>query len=286
MISELQLPVDGTLDVAHTLEVLAVHSLPNQEILDTANASVDRVLWIASRPRYTRIHLEGDRVRVRSEATAAQRTELSRILNHWLGLQQPGAASLQRLASDPLLGATARRFPHLRLISYPDLFEALATTVLGQQISTAAARTLAIRYVEALGICHPSGLKVFPRPEDTAAATPQHLAALIGCPLSRAATLHRVACWYLQRPAEPSPDPAQLRGELLPLKGIGPRTADYAALRGLRDPGAFLASDLVVRRALAQLGWNGKASQLDWGSDNSLATVLLWKFATAGPAGG
>lgn len=164
-------------------------------------------------------------------------------MTHWLGLAQDGTAGLRRLSRDPLLGACARRHPHLRLISYPDFFEALVTTVLGQQISTRAARTLALRLVTALGVEHASGFHAFPEAARVAGTSVPDLVSIIRCPASRAATLQRVAQWYLDfGPSMKAPVP-QLRQSLLALKGVGPWTVDYVALRGLRARRVFLASD-------------------------------------------
>jgi AraC family transcriptional regulator, regulatory protein of adaptative response / DNA-3-methyladenine glycosylase II len=53
-------------------------------------------------------------------------------------------------------------------------------------------------------------------------------------------------------------DRAETRGRLLALPGIGPWTVEYVAMRALRDPDAFLPSDLGVRHALERLGADGR----------------------------
>ena len=48
---------------------------------------------------------------------------------------------------------------------------------------------------------------------------------------------------------DPGTDPTELRAALVRLPGIGPWTAEYVAMRALRDPDAFMPTDLGVRRA-------------------------------------
>lgn len=280
MSTRFTVPVTGPFDIAHALQVLQVHSLGNQERLDPRHATVSRVLRFGPGRWHTRLTLRPAAVEVATEADEELMPELSRILTHWLGLAEPGAPALRRLASDPLLGPLARRHPGLRLVAYPDFFEALATTVLGQQISTRAARTLAARYTQALGEPHASGLMAFPDAAATAEVDAADLARIIGCPLSRAQTLQHVGAWYVREFPGLAANPRALRESLLGLRGIGPWSADYAQLRGLRDPGIFLSGDLVVRRALQRLGFAGRPADLDWGADNAIATVLLWRSAS------
>ena len=82
-------------------------------------------------------------------------------------------------------------------------------------------------------------------------------------------------------------DRAQARRQLLALPGIGPWTAEYIAMRALRDPDAFLATDLGVRHALELLGADGApraaaAAAEHWRPYRAYATVHLW--ATLGAA--
>ena len=53
---------------------------------------------------------------------------------------------------------------------------------------------------------------------------------------------------------DPGTDPTELRAALVRLPGIGPWTAEYVAMRALRDPDAFMPTDLGVRRAPRALG--------------------------------
>jgi AraC family transcriptional regulator, regulatory protein of adaptative response / DNA-3-methyladenine glycosylase II len=68
---------------------------------------------------------------------------------------------------------------------------------------------------------------------------------------------------------------------LLALPGIGPWTADYIAMRALRDPDAFLPSDLGVRHALERLGHRGQVADAKalgerWRPYRAYAVQHLW----------
>ena len=53
---------------------------------------------------------------------------------------------------------------------------------------------------------------------------------------------------------DPGADPHELRRSLVRLPGIGPWTAEYVAMRAMRDPDAFMPTDLGIRRAARAVG--------------------------------
>ena len=76
-------------------------------------------------------------------------------------------------------------------------------------------------------------------------------------------------------------DRGEARARLLALPGIGAWTTEYIAMRALRDPDAFLPSDLGVRHALEQLGQDGRpaaAAELAerWRPYRAYALQHLW----------
>ena len=157
------------------------------------------------------------------------------------------------LAKDPTLEPLVRARPGLRVPGAWDGFELAIRAVLGQQISVAAAARLAGRMVAAHGerLSAPSGplTHVFPRPEVVAAAD----LASLGMPRSRAAALSAVAAAAVADPlmfdANCGLDDAVKR--LCAIRGVGEWTAQYIALRQLREPDAFPAADLGLLRAIA-----------------------------------
>ncbi|WP_346017079.1 AlkA N-terminal domain-containing protein [Pseudenhygromyxa sp. WMMC2535] len=169
------------------------------------------------------------------------------------------------LARDPMLRALVTRRPGLRVAGSFDVFEGLVRTVLGQQISVVAARTLGARLVERLGDRHVAeevGLaggevdaascalsRVFPSPAKIAATSIDALAA-VGMPRARATLLRALAqAWAEGSLRFESCDAEGSLERLAALRGVGPWTCDYAALRVLHLPDAFPASDGALRRA-------------------------------------
>jgi AraC family transcriptional regulator, regulatory protein of adaptative response / DNA-3-methyladenine glycosylase II len=189
------------------------------------------------------------------------------------------------LAEDPVLAPLVEALPGLRVPGQLDGAEVAVQTVLGQQVSVAAARTAAARLVETHG--EPLGLEgehavthLFPSPATLAALDPETLPmprargrALVGL----AAALDRGEV-RLDR----STDRAETRAALVALPGIGPWTADYVAMRALGDPDAFLPTDLGVRNAAAQLGLeDATASSETWRPWRSYALMRLWSVVLA-----
>ncbi len=164
------------------------------------------------------------------------------------------------LARDRALRPLVRANPGLRVPGSPDPTELVARAILGQQISVRGARTLAGRLVAALGASLGERLAAadahlthaFP----TAAAIADDPLVDLGMPGSRKETLRRVMAAIAEGHVvlDPGADRNDAERCLLAIKGIGPWTASYVALRALRDPDAFLAGDLGVRHGAARLG--------------------------------
>jgi AraC family transcriptional regulator of adaptative response / DNA-3-methyladenine glycosylase II len=173
------------------------------------------------------------------------------------------AAVLARLGGDPVIGASVRAAPGRRVPGHHDRRELAVRALLGQQVSVAAARTLAGRLVALCGapLRRPSGgiTHRFPTPEALAALDPGSLPM----PRARARALVGVA------------GAAEL-GAHLP--GVGPWTVAYVALRS-GDDDAFLPTDLGVRHGLAALGADpARAAELAeaWRPYRGFAVAHLW----------
>jgi AraC family transcriptional regulator, regulatory protein of adaptative response / DNA-3-methyladenine glycosylase II len=184
-----------------------------------------------------------------------------------LDLDADPAAPATHLAEDPLLAPLVRGAPGLRLPGAVDGAELAARAVLGQQISVAAARTAAARLVRAAGepLPAPDGslTHLFPSPAAIVlAADSDARARTLRLPTRRLGTLRALARALAEGEIaiDPGSDREELRARLLALRGIGPWTAEYIAMRALCDPDAFLPGDLGVRRALEALSRPGGAS--------------------------
>ena len=207
--------------------------------------------------------------------------DLIRRLRHWLDLDLDPASLVTRFGDDPMLGPLVRDRPGLRRIRYPESFEAAISTVLGQQVSLAAARTFAGRLVAAYGEPGPGGLTAFPAPERLAAADLEELRSAVGITGSRARTVLAVAELFARTGSWPVPLPREQWDEravaLLALPGIGPWTVAYLRMRLFGDPDAVPVGDLVLRRALGVTKDREVPAAMErWRPERSYAVFQLW----------
>ncbi len=161
----------------------------------------------------------------------------------------------EHLSQDPLLAPRIVARPGLRAPGAWDGFELAVRAILGQQITVTAARRLAAKLVDAHGskvddpFANSLGLiRAFPTPEQIEG---QDIAAL-GMPKSRGAALEALARTVVADPAIFTPR-ANLEGAIAALKrlpGVGEWTAQYIALRELREPDAFPQADIGLLRAM------------------------------------
>jgi AraC family transcriptional regulator of adaptative response / DNA-3-methyladenine glycosylase II len=157
------------------------------------------------------------------------------------------------LQADPVLSPLVRARPGLRVPGAWDGFELAVRAILGQQITVSAAGTLAGRLAETFGPPVPFrefGLtRLFPDAETLARAD----LARVGLPRARARALRALAAAVAEGELDltPSADPEKTVSRLREISGIGEWTAQYIAMRALRDPDACPAGDLGLRRALA-----------------------------------
>lgn len=181
------------------------------------------------------------------------------------------------LAGDPLLAPLVQRRPGLRRPGHVDPTELVARAILGQQVSVRGARTLASRLVAAHGTptAAPDGTLTHLFPDaSTIAALPSEAFAM---PRSRSAALARTAAAIADGTLDlrPGADRDAARAGLLALKGIGPWTAGYVAMRALGDPDAWLPTDAGVRRGLARIGAEPERAER-WRPWRSYALMHLW----------
>jgi AraC family transcriptional regulator, regulatory protein of adaptative response / DNA-3-methyladenine glycosylase II len=195
----------------------------------------------------------------------ADRDDAVARCRHLLDLDADPRAPAGALARDPALAPLVAARPGLRAPGTVDPAESAVRAVLGQQVSLAAARTLARRLVEACGppLAAPDGAltHVFPGPE---AIADEAVLAEVGMPRTRRRTLYalcsRLAAGDLV--LDHGADPAAVREDLLAIPGIGPWTADYILLRALRDPDTLPAGDLGLQRSARALGLPADAAGL------------------------
>jgi AraC family transcriptional regulator of adaptative response / DNA-3-methyladenine glycosylase II len=202
------------------------------------------------------------------------------------------------LSSDPLLAPLVAQRPGLRAPGGWDGFELAVRAVLGQQISVAAARRLAGQLVALHGRPVPGGYTnhsglshVFPAAERLASLESIGLAM----PGARQASLKALAQAAVADPNlfRPFGTIEEVIARLRSIRGVGEWTAQYIALRAIRETDAFPASDIGLLRGAARLDGAGSTSArlLDraesWRPWRAYAAQHLWAAdATARAASG
>ena len=207
-----------------------------------------------------------------------------------LDLDADPVAVDETLGGQPFLADLVRATPGRRSPGAADASELAVRAVLGQGITVAAARTLAGRLVDAHGVPlkTPQGAvtHLFPSAAELAALDP---ASLPG-PTVRRAALHGVAealaTGALDLDAGADREAAFRR--LRALRGIGPWTAAYVAMRALADPDVLLPGDVALRHAVTRRGGPADARGLaglaaPWRPWRSYAVHLLWASLEAAP---
>jgi AraC family transcriptional regulator of adaptative response / DNA-3-methyladenine glycosylase II len=179
-------------------------------------------------------------------------------------------------------GPISRQARGLRVPGAFDAFELAVRAILGQQVSVAGASTLMGRLTSTFGEALPESVEGFTHLAPTAdrlADAGADAVRRIGLPSARAATIHelsaRVATGALLLSADS--DVKSLIAQLMDIRGIGPWTAEYIAMRALHWPDAFPASDLVLRRAAGGLTTARlKRAAESWRPWRSYAAMHLW----------
>ncbi len=191
------------------------------------------------------------------------------------------------LARDSTLSPLVKARPGLRVPGAWDGFELAIRAVLGQQITVVAAARLAGRLVAARGerlqTADENLTHVFPEPKSLASADLSSL----GMPRSRAAALSAVAAAAIadHRLFEANCGLDDAVKRLRAIHGVGEWTAQYIALRQLREPDAFPAADLGLMRAIANReGRRHSSSELlaradAWRPWRAYAAQHLWASA-------
>ena len=183
--------------------------------------------------------------------------------------------------------------PGLRLPGGTDAFELAVRAVLGQQVTVAAARTIARRLVVRFGTPlltpWPEVTRGFPQPV-LLAATPIEQIAELGIIRTRAAAIIAIAqAWPEIAPLLASRAPPEaLIARLCGIKGIGPWTAHYIAMRALGWPDAFPPNDVAVLKAMNQLFGTSSQREADahaqpWQPWRAYAVLRLWNTLEKAP---
>ena len=203
-------------------------------------------------------------------------------------LDAPVADITDVISADNDMQKLLRARPGIRVPGAWDGFELTVRAILGQQVSVKAATTLAGRIAKRYGqvVATPASITASNLELDRLFPTAQKLARArfndIGLVRSRAETIRRVAQAVCNGSLvfDNAQDPEEFRRSLTSIRGIGDWTAEYVAMRALKNPDAFPASDLGLLKAIGVSG-NSGVKELSrraevWRPWRSYAAMLLW----------
>ncbi|HUP57369.1 MAG TPA: Ada metal-binding domain-containing protein [Bdellovibrionota bacterium] len=181
------------------------------------------------------------------------------------------------MEGDPGLKALLRKCPGIRLPSGWDGFEVAVSAILGQLVSVERGRALVADLIELLG--EDSGrrldgkpIRLFPTPERLASADLASLKSTGVRKQTLKAFAAEVASSRLS--LDPAQDVDRFIEQVLSIRGIGPWTASYMALKVLRHTDAFPSTDLILARALEIHAKEAVEKAAPW---RGYAAALLWR---------
>lgn len=270
-VGQVRVAAKGPFDHRAALEVLVAHTVAGFDLI--SGDTFVRLVEVDGVPRPVSITLDESGALVGSDdAAVAER------VRYWFDLDTDLGPIIEHLAADPVFAADVVQRPGLRITRFPDPFAATCMTIVGQQVSLAAARLFTSRLVAALAEGELGGLRPFPSPRTIATTPVDDLRASIGLTNARAATLQATARLWADIAGEGrSPTRAELAG----VKGIGPWTLDYLALRVADDPDSFPTADAVLKRRLRELGVDDPARVATWSPWRSYAASRLWSMPSS-----
>lgn len=287
--SHIVLPSDFSFD-----ECLVFLSRSDREILHRVhNRTLTKAFRLGQEVCITSITADSGKLLLRFDRDISKET-----VNHirsevfdWFDLSQDLAVVYRLMKKDPKLFALTKRFRGLRLIGIPDLFEALAWAVIGQQINLTFAYTLKQRLIESAGytILHDGfHYGLFPDPSAVADMKVDTLRKL-QFSTRKAEYLTHIARQIVDKKIEKSflqkLSLQQVVDRLTAERGIGAWTAHYVAMKCLRQASAFPIGDAGLHQAVFRvyqmknkptLEQIEKKSKL-WKGCEAYAVFYLWR---------
>ena len=281
----LRLPFRPPYDFAHLLGFMQKRVIPGVEVVE--GDSYRRSFVAAGTPGWLSVSpIEGESalaLRVHHAKPSALGDIVARV-RRMFDVDADPLAINAHLRRDALLKPLVRRWPGQRLPNAWDGFELAVRAILGQQVSVAAARTLASRIADRHGARFEEGCAVglpalFPSPEALVEAALEK----IGVMRARADAIRTLARAVADGRVHFRPEQtlSAFEGDLVALPGIGPWTAHYVAMRALGQPDAFPAADLILRRAAGN-GTTLTTRAIEtmseaWRPWRAYAVMLLWR---------
>ncbi|KWW22120.1 MULTISPECIES: DNA-3-methyladenine glycosylase [Peribacillus] len=291
--------------------ILTPHEFRFTENLTYLSRSANECLFdIVDQKIYRALSFENEKLLV--EISAVNETELhvripgrtepidkrvfdavSAYIRSWFDLDTNLLPFYELAKKDPLLQGPVSQFFGLRNIGIPDLFEAIAWGILGQQINLTYAYTLKRRLVESFGErieYEGKSYWLFPTPESIAKLTIEDL-SVMRMTVKKCEYLIGVA--QLIAKGELTKEKLLLANDvktaekmLTKIRGIGPWTANYVLMRCLRFQAAFPIDDVGLHNSIKLvLEMEMKPTKAEiqtwseaWSDWESYATFYLWRL--------
>ena len=271
----LRLPARAPFDGVGLMRFFADHAVAGLESGD--DTFYERPVRLPGGIAQLRVTLDGDSgvtCTAWLESIADVAPLVSRV-RRLFDLDADSVAIDEALAADPVLAPLVAGRPGIRLPGSIDADEALFRTLVGQQISVAAARTVLGTVTRQLGTdgLFPTAAQFAERGREVLRGPATRIATIVGVAEAIAGGELRLD---LGMPA------AEFIARLTAMPGIGPWTAGYLAMRVLGNPDVLLASDLVMQQSAAALGLPASARGLAghgarWAPWRSYAGLHLWR---------
>lgn len=271
----LRLPARAPFDGAGLMTFFADHAVSGLEESD--GSFFERAMRLPGGIAQVRLEVDGQSA-IRCTASLASIGDVGALVARVRRLFDLDADSLAidaALATDAVLSPLVSARPGIRLPGVVDAEEALFRTLIGQQISVAAARTVLGRLTADLGA---DGL--FP----TASQLAEHGREVLRGPATRVSTIvgaaRAITEGRLRLDIGMHVD--EFTEQLMSLPGIGAWTAGYLAIRVLGNPDVLLATDLVMAQSAASHGLPSRPRELadygrTWAPWRSYAGMHLWR---------
>ncbi len=270
----LRLPARPPFDGPGLLRFFADHAVTG---LETADDTIfERKVRLPHGSAHVRITLDGDSA-ITCTALLDNVADLSTLVSRVRRLFDLDADSVAidaALSKDADLAPLVRRVPGIRIAGSLDPEEALFRTLVGQQISVAAARTVLGTLVRDLGAgSFPTAEDFATRGRDVLRGPASRISTIVG---AAEALLDGRLSLDLGMPVR------DFTAQLTALPGIGPWTAGYLAMRVLGNPDTLLSTDLVMLQSARALGLPSTARDLAshgerWAPWRSYAGLHLWR---------
>lgn len=280
----LRLPARAPLDRDGLFRFFADHAIPGLEEADAE--SFARPLALPGGSAHVEVRSDEHGAGLIATVRLARMDDVSVAvarLRRAFDLDADSHAIDAALASDPVLAPLVERIPGIRIAGAFDPAEALFRTLVGQQISVAAARTALGRVVAGIGTGgFPTPEVIAERGREVLRGPSARVDAIIG--IAESLADGRLAL-------DIGMSVADFRASLLAQRGIGPWTADYLAMRALGSPDVLPVDDLVIRQSAAALGIPSDRKTLGahavrWSPWRSYAALHLWRARPVRPSRG